>query len=502
MSIREMQSAVDRLKQLFIGAWRRVDQADGVYAAGFGTSDSAQFMYPFIMSERALEEAAKKYAAKKIVSAEKAADRLRWSIGTSPNFLDLVKASEQFNDRPNVFKLPPKDFAREVHRRLKAACAALQELESQGLFGRGSERERITLYIEGGDIDREWKLKWAHRLNPPSVYERYASIGAPKTTVGTFTEFGTKKVYETGKYAQSADKKLIAAATQYHLFLFETAPRLRQRFALPLPTREHYAPLGGVAMSSDGKVIAAIPFGGGRHGKEFYIISDCDLSQVKTVALQQRPSAVAVSPAGDWIVVTDDNGALNLFDGAGALQRSLPGHAYWPRGIAVSPDGSRLATADSLSVILWNTADWSKGWTLDRPIDRLDFDPSGGLLAGCCRYPGKNASPKKISLIDVRSGTVVREVGVEGYIIQIARFSPDGKRLACAMRLNREGYAGTNICALVEIETGKVVDRLEDDFEQVRDFAFLPHRHEIAVAVFGHTRRPLVLWKTKGLLIS
>ncbi|HEX5243704.1 MAG TPA: DUF4303 domain-containing protein [Tepidisphaeraceae bacterium] len=502
MTAKERQVEVDRLKQLFVDAWRQINQADGVYAAGFGTDDSAQFMYPFVLSEKGLGEAVKKYMAKKMDSAEKAAHRLRWSIGTSPHFLELVKAADQFNDRPNVFKLSPKDFAREVHRRLKAACTALQELDAQGLFGKGAEREKITLYIEGGDVDREWKLKWAQRLNPPSVYERYASIGAPKAPVGTFTEFGTKKVYETDQYAQSADKKLIAAATQYHLFLFDTAPRLKQRFAIPLPTREHFAPLGGVAMSADGNVIAAIPFGHGRHSKEFYIIAGCDPSRVKTVALQERSNAIAVSPAGDWIAVTDDSGALNLFDRVGTLQKSLAGHAYWPRGIAVSDDGARLATADSLSVVLWNTADWSKVWTLERPIDGLDFDPSGRLLAGCCRYPGKNAAPKTVSIIDARAGTAVREIAVEGYIIQTARFSPDAKLLACAMRLDREGYAGTNFSALVEIETGKVLDRLEADFEQVRDFAFLPHRNEIAVAVFGHTRRPLVLWKAKGLEIG
>ena len=73
------------------------------------------------------------------------------------------------------------------------------------------------------------------------------------------------------------------------------------------------------------------------------------------------------------------------------------------------------------------------------------------------------------------------------------------RHVACAMRADCEGYSGTNVCALVEFESGRVVDWLKSDFEQVRDFAFLPHRGEIAVAVFGHTRRPLVLWKCDTL---
>jgi len=37
VSARERQIEVDRLKQLFIDAWRQINPADGVYAAGFGT---------------------------------------------------------------------------------------------------------------------------------------------------------------------------------------------------------------------------------------------------------------------------------------------------------------------------------------------------------------------------------------------------------------------------------------------------------------------------------
>ena len=497
MSARERQFEVDRLKQLFLDAWRRVDPTDHAYAAGFCTNECGQYMYPFILSEKGLEQAVSSYVAMGLYTAEQAADRLRWSIGDSPHVAERSTTAYQFDDRPDVSTLAPRDFVREVHRRLKAACSALQELDAQGLFGKGAQRESIVLLIEGGDDKREGTLKWAKRLNSPSVYQQFASIGAPKTLVGTFTEFGTKKVFETEQYAQSRDKKLLAAATQYHLFLFETAPRLKQRFALSLPTRDDHGPLGGVAMSADGKVIAVIPAGVDQHSKEFYIISDCDPSLVKTVRLHERTSAIAVSPSSDWIAITDQTGALNLFDRAGRLQRSLAGHAGWPRGIAVITDGTRLATADSSSVILWDTANWSKLWSLEKPIDRVDFDPSGRLLAGCCRYAKPDPEPRAVSIIDVAAGKVVREITIEGYRIQKARFSPDGRFLACAMRLDCEEFAGTNVSVLVDVQTGKIVDRLEADFGQVQDFAFLPHRQEIAVAVFGYTRRPLVLWKVK-----
>lgn len=480
---------VDRLKQMLADGWSRILREvpdERVYAFGIYTNECGQTMFPFLLGEKGLHQVAKGSAV----------EELRWSAADSPYTDELSESIYyEFDGRPDIFELSPTAFAREVNYRLTAGCTALRELDQEGLFGTGTRREGITLYIEGGDVNREWILKWAKKLNPSSVYERFAKIDAPDETIGTFAEFGSKKVYETSHYAQSADGKLLAAATQYLLFLFDTMGP-KQLFAKPLPSKDDYAPLGGVAMSDDGTIIAAIPFG---EDERFFIVRGKKEVVVQTVAMQRAPLAIAVSPAGNWIAVTDRSGTLNLFDPAGSLLGSHAGHEGWPRGICVSPDGATLATGDTKSLILWNTADWSRRHVLSLPVDGVDFDPTGSLLAGCCKYQAEGtAAPRAVTIFDARAGTVVREVVVDGYRIEHARFSPDGRYLACAMRLDTQDYSGTNVSALVEIESGTVIDWLKADFEQVRDFAFLPHRNEIAVAVFGHTRRPLVLWRPKG----
>ena len=492
---------VDRLKQILTEGWNRILREvpdERVYAFGIYTDECGQSMFAFLLGEKGLERVAKKYIDKGIYTGDSAAKKLRWSTADSPYQAILLKTVHGFNDRPEIYGLAPTAAAREIHYRLTAGYTALRELDEQGLFGTGAKREDITLYIEGGDVNRPWILKWAKKLNPPSVFKPFAKIGTPDEMMGTFTEFGTKKVYDTDQYALSADAGSSPASTQYQLFLFDTTVP-KQLFAKALPTKQDYAALGGVSMSGDGKVIAVIPFGGGAHCSEFFIVSGEKGEMVKTVALESRPSAVAVSPTGSWIAITDQSGALNLFDPTGSLLGSHSGHAGWPRGIAVSSNGEMLATGDSKSLIVWDTGNWSKQHKLMLPIDDVNFDPTGQFLAGCCTYPGKGVKPKSAVILDVKTGTVAREVVVDGYQIQLARFSPDGRYLACAMRLDTEEYSGTNTSALVEIESGKVVDRLKADFEQVRDFAFLPHRNEIAVAVFGHTRRPLVLWQPQGL---
>jgi hypothetical protein len=489
---------VDQLKEILRTAWKRIvgkSAGERAYAFGLYTNDAAQYMYPFLLGEKGLEKIAKEYVTRGSYTAADAARNLRWS--TADSAYELSEQTYEFDDRPDVYDLSDTAAARETHYRLNAAATALKELDKEGVFGRGEDRQNITLYIEGGDVNREWILKWAKKVNPRPVYDRFAKIGTPDDIVGTFTEFGTKKVYETKEYAQSADKKLIAAATAYHLFIFDTTGP-KQLFGKGLPTGRDSTALGGVGMSGDGKLIAVIPFGSGKDANSLFILSGKNWADLKTVKLKESPNAVRVSPAGDWIAVTDDAGALNIYEPTGELRASRPGHKDWPRGLAVSPDGTRVATADGQTVVLWETSKWTKLWTIKREIDSLDFDSTGKLIAGACYYARKEPEPRTASIIDAKSGKVLREVKVDGFRIQHVRFSPDGNHLACAMRIDSEDHCCTDKSALVEIKTSKVLDELRSDFEQVRDFAFLPHRGEIAVAVFGHTRRPLVLWKVAG----
>jgi hypothetical protein len=52
---------------------------------------------------------------------------------------------------------------------------------------------------------------------------------------------------------------------------------------------------------------------------------------------------------------------------------------------------------------------------------------------------------------------------------------------------------------LLDVESGKAISELAADFEDINDFVFLPDKTTIAVAVHGHHRKPVLLWKSAGL---
>ena len=128
----------------------------------------------------------------------------------------------------------------------------------------------------------------------------------------------------------------------------------------------------------------------------------------------------------------------------------------------------------------------------------MDFHPSGRSLVLTLRWAhlpeAVTAARQRLARIfDADTGQLVRDVAVPGFLIGRAAFSPDGRRLACALETHTEKYNLGQEAAVVDVELGEVLDRLRADFEAVYDFAFLPHRNE--VAVFGHARRPMVLWR-------
>lgn len=87
----------------------------------------------------------------------------------------LGRLSKELNCRDGEFE---SFFGRWLRiRRLRTIFeAALKRLDQLGLFGTGSERERIILLLSIIDADRrEWNhmLKIAKRLNPPKVFEAF-----------------------------------------------------------------------------------------------------------------------------------------------------------------------------------------------------------------------------------------------------------------------------------------------------------------------------------------
>jgi hypothetical protein len=58
----------------------------------------------------------------------------------------------------------------------------LADLDGEGFFGRGAEREAITLmiWITDSSLAEEWWAKSVKSLNPAKVYKRFITSGIPE----------------------------------------------------------------------------------------------------------------------------------------------------------------------------------------------------------------------------------------------------------------------------------------------------------------------------------
>jgi hypothetical protein len=165
-------------------------------------------------------------------------------------------------------------------------------------------------------------------------------------------------------------------------------------------------------------------------------------------------------------------------------------HKEWARRIDVSPDGRWLASADERGgITIWYANSWAAHRHLRRPADFVAFDGDSKLLAATLCYSDKS---KAACVLDVLTGKVVHELCIPGWKIKRSVLSADGKRIACSMEHSFD--ITQQKAVLLDLKTESVLSELAADFEDINDFCFLSDSKTIAVAVFGHHRKPVILW--------
>jgi hypothetical protein len=89
--------------------------------------------------------------------------RAEWSQAT--DLLDVLLQDETLPRRQSI------------DRAFETMIQVLADLDSERLFGRGEEREAITLmiWITDSSLAEDWWAKSVKQLNPVKVYERFIS---------------------------------------------------------------------------------------------------------------------------------------------------------------------------------------------------------------------------------------------------------------------------------------------------------------------------------------
>jgi hypothetical protein len=183
-------------------AWTAIHAAhaqDGLYGFGVYTTDSASTLTVTAFSEAGLDAAvADTLAGKRGKGRDPALQRqsLRWSSADSPlheEGADLLPESnllveELAGEADEDDDFDADDFDEDADfddvddgEDLDAAAAevfeiavqALQEMDEEGLFGAGAERERLVLCVWKGDQSNLERHDFAKMLNPAAVAKRF-----------------------------------------------------------------------------------------------------------------------------------------------------------------------------------------------------------------------------------------------------------------------------------------------------------------------------------------
>ncbi|HEY8977744.1 MAG TPA: DUF4303 domain-containing protein [Burkholderiaceae bacterium] len=181
-------------------AFRALPGHERLYGFGVYTTDSASYLTATAFSEAGLDAVAAKYRAGEFGEGRDPAllrESLRWSPADSPlhaEGLELLSRSDAMvqeldfegrwdedddgddddDDDGDDDDLDADDERDpDVQEVFRVAAQALRELDAEGLFGSGDDRERLVLCIWEGDQSNEERYRHARSLNPPSVARRF-----------------------------------------------------------------------------------------------------------------------------------------------------------------------------------------------------------------------------------------------------------------------------------------------------------------------------------------
>jgi Domain of unknown function (DUF4303) len=139
---------IDAARQAFTQA-RALHPEERFYCYALYTNDLASYICPTCSSEQGLQQVARQYLARDGGTLAGQLDELRWSPCDSPYHLlgeeHFAEVDRLLQTRPDPYELDEDAAGTEVHLRFEACFQALAQLDAEGFFGRGVDRDRVLV---------------------------------------------------------------------------------------------------------------------------------------------------------------------------------------------------------------------------------------------------------------------------------------------------------------------------------------------------------------------
>jgi WD40 repeat protein len=500
----KLRQAITQAARATFTKLRDTHPKETFYAFALYTSNESNYITASANTEEGLLERAKRREKREKKGLKRHADLLRWN---PPDWVYHCAGDDQFEEAQKMLDvlsdscdLDEDEFEKEFDTRLAVFIDGLKELDAEGFFGRGKERQKVTLLVAMGDQETKLLLKCAQQLNPTSVYQAFATA-FPTETAGKFKGIGSRNVYETRAAILSRDGKLLAcpaSSTGGSPYVFGFALP-SQKEILKLSVRD-LVTLWALAVSPDGTSVFAgwqSLCGDGKEGIRCWNVRTKKLRwDVKT----RQAISLDASPDGALIASGDTDGNICLWDAhTGKVLRNMRGHkGSFVECVRFSPDGRILGSCGSKAVHLWDPSSGQKIGSIADSGDALAFSPDGQVLAIATGQSKKRdvsiwevGRRKLVTRLDVIKNSRFRVMrGPDDYEDVKATgvaFSPDGQLLVV-----ERSWPGSVV--LWDWKKAKELTWMNPNYENLDGVVFLPDGKTVAVAGRPMSGPPLLLW--------